>query len=235
MKRIAIVLAGGRGSRMNNDIPKQYIEVLGKPLLYYALNAFEKSPCVDGIVLVVPDEDREYCVTNILSRYNISKFMHFATAGVERYESVYNALSSLNSINKRDLVLIHDGARPCISLELIGKIIAKAEEKGNAVAAVPSKDTVKIVDDEGFCVNTPNRKYVWNTQTPQVFEYGLINTAYRIMMETDQAEDITDDAMVMEKFGKQRVYLCEADYFNIKVTTPEDIEVVERLLKKISK
>ena len=99
MKRIAIVLAGGRGSRMNNDIPKQYIEVLGKPLLYYALNAFEKSPCVDGIVLVVPDEDREYCVTNILSRYNISKFMHFATAGVERYESVYNALSSLNSIN----------------------------------------------------------------------------------------------------------------------------------------
>ena len=91
------------------------------------------------------------------------------------------------------------------------------------------------MDDEGFCVNTPNRKYVWNTQTPQVFEYGLINTAYRIMMETDQAEDITDDAMVMEKFGKQRVYLCEADYFNIKVTTPEDIEVVERLLKKISK
>lgn len=230
MNKYAIVLAGGTGSRMKSDIPKQYMEVCGKPLLLYALETFEKSDVIDGIVIVVARQDEEYCLKNIIDRYNINKFVKFAYAGKERYESVYNALLAIDEECER--VFIHDGARPCVTVDMIKKLDEKSNKTGNAVAAVPSKDTVKIADDNGFCISTPDRKNVWIVQTPQVFSYQAIKNAYIKMMNCGQTENITDDAMVMEKFGSERICLYGGEYTNIKVTTTEDIEVLETFLKK---
>lgn len=225
----AIVLSGGRGSRMQSDIPKQYIEVLGKPLLYYSLLAFEKCNFIDEIILVTLATDIEYCRRQIVDKYSFSKVKQIVVGGSERYESVYNGL---NCISDTGIVFIHDGARPCINEPLLEKLYKDALEYKAAVAAVPSKDTVKISDESGFVKTTPDRNNVWIIQTPQVFSISEIKAAYDSLMHSGDCGSVTDDAMVMERFGAVKVYLSGSEYSNIKVTTPEDIFTVENTLKK---
>lgn len=227
-KCVAIVLAGGKGSRMNSDVPKQYISVCGHPILYYCLAVFEES-FVDEIVLVCGEGYEEFCQKEIVDKYELKKVTTIVTGGQERYHSVNNGLEA---IKECDVVFIHDGARPFVNEEMLERLYEEAVVYGNAIAAVPSKDTVKIADDNGFAVSTPNRSNVWNMQTPQTFIYKDILAAYRQLIEReDELKQkgilITDDAMVMEQFSDMKIKLCMADYRNIKITTPEDIVVAK--------
>lgn len=219
----AIVLAGGSGSRMNSDTKKQYIEIQGKPLIFYALNAFEHS-CIEKVILVTAPGDEEYCRINIVKKFDFSKVIKIVPGGKERYNSVFNGLRSLKDT---DYVLIHDGARPFITTDIISRALEYAIKYDACVVGMPSKDTVKIADENGFVDSTPNRSRVWNIQTPQAFNYNLVYESYCDIFNYENELEITDDAMVVEHFGKKQVKLIEGSYSNIKITTPEDLNGIE--------
>lgn len=218
----AIVLAGGRGARMQSNTPKQYMELNDHPVLYYSLKTFQES-CVDTIVLVCGKGEAAYCKENIVDRYQLNKVKYIVEGGEERYHSVFNGLQC---IKDSSYVLIHDGARPFVTRQIIENNIQTAISKKACVTAVPSKDTVKISDGGTKVADTPQRKNVWVIQTPQTFETALIEEAYEKMMKKPDPS-ITDDAMVVEKIMDTDIYLVMGDYKNIKITTPEDLLVAQ--------
>ena len=228
----AVILAGGKGSRMNLDIPKQYLMLNDKPLLYYTIKAFEESR-VDEIIVVTGDgiingmTEQDYCQKCIIEGFHFNKVKAYAKGGRERYNSVMNGLSEVNPVS--DYVMVHDGARPCVSSEFINRCIDEVSEFGSSVAAVPVKDTIKIVDADMNVEGTPDRSCLWQIQTPQTFSYALVSEAYRKRAEAGDTT-VTDDAMVVEKYADHSIYLLKGDYRNIKITTPEDLVIAEAFL-----
>ena len=236
MKTAAIVLSAGRGTRMQSDIPKQYMPLIDKPVLYYSLKAFQDSS-VSSIILVTGKEDVEFCQKEIVEKYNITKVSAIVTGGKERYHSVYEGLKQLKD---HDYVLIHDGARPCVNVDIIERSIQSAIEEEACVVGMPVKDTIKISNENGYAVETPDRSTLWMIQTPQSFSYSLIYGAYTELMGQMQkgsqdVPSITDDAMVVEYIYGKKVKLILGSYTNIKITTPEDIRVAEGFLKNLEK
>lgn len=223
----AVVLSAGKGTRMNSAVAKQYLELNGKPVIYYALKAFEDS-IVDEIVLVAGKEDIEYVEKKIVKANGFRKVRAVVEGGEYRFSSVYNGLKAADP--ETEYVFIHDGARPFVSAEMIEKLYSAVKEKKTAVAACPVKDTIKITDDEGRVVQTPQRSSLWQVQTPQAFSYGLAKAAYDKLMAAGD-RNVTDDAMVVETYGKNPVYLVNTGYTNIKVTTPEDMVIAEAFMK----
>lgn len=222
-KIIAVVLAGGSGKRMNHPVQKQYILLENKPLLYYSLKAFQESE-VSEIILVVAKGEIDYCQKNIVEAYGISKVTKIVEGGIERFESVHNALQATT---QADYVLIHDGARPFLTSKIITDSINGAKQYKAVVVGMPSKDTIKIVDQDSFAAETPDRSNVWLVQTPQSFEFSLIKKAYEDLMESGETQGITDDAMVLERYACESVKLIPGSYENIKITTPEDLLVAQ--------
>ena len=220
-----IILAAGSGSRMKSKVKKQFMDFLGKPLIYYALNAFQHSP-VNDIVLVTGKDAIEYCEKEIVEIYKFTKVKAVVEGGSERYESVYNGLKEVNS----DYVLIHDGARAFVDEKIIRTSMLGVKKYKACVVGMPVKDTIRVVDHELYSAATPKRSTLWQVQTPQSFVTKEIKEAYKKMMEGDRS-DITDDAMVMERYGNRKVKLLEGSYDNIKVTTPEDIVIGEILIQ----
>lgn len=225
-KVTAIVLAGGKGSRMNSNIPKQYLTLLGKPVLFYSLQAFEKSN-VDEIVLVTGSGEQEYCKKEIIEKYHIKKVIHIVEGGKERYHSVHQGLLAADGA---EYVLIHDGARPLISPEVINQAVQKVRQTGACVVGMPVKDTIQLVNDAGVICSTPDRRKTWLAQTPQCFCYELALSSYNKALEIEDCT-ITDDAMVVQRYGNAEIVMLEGGYENIKVTTPEDIALAECFLK----
>jgi len=225
MKFSAIVLAAGSGKRMKSNVKKQYMKILGRPLLYYALHAFQQSR-VEEIILVVSPGDEAYVQNDIVEKYGFTKVSAIVPGGAERYDSVYNGLQCC----KGQYVLIHDGARAFIHNEIIERCLMDVEVHRASVVGVPTKDTIKIVDAKGFVKETPNRSLVWNIQTPQCFETNLIRKAHEDLQRNPDST-ITDDAMVVERLTTVSVHLVEGDYENVKVTTPEDIRTAESILR----
>lgn len=219
-KITAIVLAAGSGSRMGASCKKQYMSLAGKPLLYYALQAFFKSG-VDEIVLVTNEAD--YCRREIIEKYQIGKVARIVPGGAERYDSVYAGLLASEGSG---YVLIHDGARPFVTQEIIQASIEAVKIYGACAVGMPVKDTVKIADTDGFVIQTPKRDSLWQIQTPQSFSYTLIRRAYENLL-AKRPEGITDDAMAVEYGGYAKVKLLQGSYRNIKITTPEDMIVAE--------
>ena len=233
---VAIVLSAGQGKRMGTSIQKQYIELCGKPIIFYCLEAFEKSEIIDDVIMVAGAGQEDYVTEEIVNKYHFGKVRAVIPGGKERYDSVWNGLKAIRDgmageEAKEGYVYIHDGARPFVDEQIIKRGYACVKANRACVAGVPSKDTVKIVDENQFAVNTPVRKYVWIVQTPQVFETELITQAYKSLMEHDR-ENVTDDAMVVEHLSGTKVRLVEGSYENLKVTTPEDLVLAEALLKK---
>lgn len=230
MKYAAIVLSAGTGSRMNSDVPKQYLDLAGYPVIYYSLKTFEESE-VEEVILVAGKEDLDFCRKEIVEKYGFTKVRAIIPGGKERYDSVYQGLME---IRQADYVVIHDGARPMVTKEMITHSLAMAEERNACVVAVPAKDTIRIADVKGFATGTPDRSQLWQVQTPQAFSYNLICSAYeKLYMNVEEEREIpqiTDDAMVAEYAGKCKVYLAMGDYSNIKITTPEDLVIAEALL-----
>lgn len=227
-KCTAIVLAAGQGKRMGTKIQKQYLEIQGKPVLYYSLQVFQNSPLIDEIILVVGEEQKEYCQREIIDKYQIQKVTKIVRGGAERYHSVWNGLQQ---IRHEGYVFIHDGARPFVNDEILNRVYQEVLEHNACVVGMPVKDTIKIADTEGFAKETPNRSFVWAVQTPQVFDVSLIKEAYAKLMEKEEVP-VTDDAMVAEQMLGVKVKLVEGSYENIKITTPEDLVIANEFLRK---
>ena len=221
MKNVAIVLAAGQGKRMNSKVQKQFLLIKEKPVLYYTLNAFETSSLISEIVLVTGKEEIEYCRQEIEEKYGFQKVCKIVAGGKERYHSVYHGIQA---IDEADYVFIHDGARPFVDGETIERVCDAVKEYQACVVGMPVKDTIKISDEEGFAAQTPDRRKVWQVQTPQTFEYHLIKEAYEKLI-VEEPEGITDDAMVVETMTNHKVKLVEGSYRNIKITTPEDLDI----------
>lgn len=223
----AIVLAGGQGTRMGTAVQKQYIELCGKPVLYYTLHTFQNSGVIDEIILVVGEGQEEYCRQNIVEKYAITKVSKVVVGGAERYYSVWNGLQEVSE----GYVFIHDGARPFVSGEMIARAYEEVQKYGACVVGMPVKDTIKIADEDGFSRETPNRKDVWMIQTPQVFETGLVKEAYEALLHEKEIS-ATDDATAVEQMLGRKVKLVVGSYENIKITTPEDLKIAQALLCK---
>lgn len=223
-KFTAIILAAGQGKRMGSEMPKQFIEFYDHPILYYTLKAFENSE-INDIIIVTSEEYIDYVKMNIVQAYGFKKVSNVVAGGLERYNSVYEGLKVCSNA---DYVLIHDGARPLIEPSLINEAMKETKVNKAIVLGVPSKDTVKIVDENQEVLYTPNRDQVWNIQTPQGFDYGLIRQAYEALIESNDY-NITDDAMVMEKTMKVPIKIVMGSYKNIKITTPEDLKILDIL------
>ena len=226
MKNTAIVLAAGQGKRMHTKIQKQFLEIKGYPVLYYSLRCFQDSPLIEDIILVTGEESVPYCQKEIVDKYGFTKVTKVIPGGKERYDSVYQGLLACEN---SDYVLIHDGARPFITEEILERGLTGAEETGACAVGMPSKDTVKIADESGYIAETPDRNKVWMIQTPQIFQYALIRNAHE-SIRTREMSNVTDDAMVVEQETGIKVRLAEGSYQNIKVTTPEDLGVAELFL-----
>ena len=172
-----------------------------------------------------------YCEQEIVKKYGFSKVRKVTAGGKERYDSVY---AGLLCCQDTDYVYIHDGARPFITEEMVQRGYEAVKRTNACVMGMPSKDTVKLADSSGYIKETPDRKIVWNIQTPQIFSYDLIKKAHESIRKKDMTA-ITDDAMVVEQESGVQVRLVEGSYQNIKITTPEDLDVAEVFLKKIEK
>lgn len=238
----AVVLAAGSGSRMKSDVAKQYMSLCGKPLIWYALHAIEESSVIDDCILVTGAEDISYVEQEIVTKYGLRKVDAVVGGGKERYDSVHEALrviadDRLKIPNRDGYVFIHDGARPFLTEDILERCYKEVMHSGACVAGMPVKDTVKIADHEGYAAQTPDRSYVWQIQTPQVFDTHLIIEAYdKLMSEKDRLRTegvkITDDAMVVETFMDTPVKLVKGSYKNIKITTPEDMVTAEAFASK---
>jgi 2-C-methyl-D-erythritol 4-phosphate cytidylyltransferase len=202
---------------MGTAQPKQFLPLKGQPVLMHTLEAFHKAGA--SLILVLPADQVEHW-KNLCSHYEFTLRHELTTGGETRFHSVKNGLAL---VPDDVLVAIHDGVRPCISQEVIGKAYALAAQKGNAVVGVKLKDSIRFSDGEDN--HSVNRSNYWLIQTPQVFRSGLIKKAY----EETSGEQFTDDASVLEATGTA-IHLTEGDYRNIKITTPEDILVAEVFL-----
>ena len=238
----AVILAAGSGKRMHTATAKQFMMLLGKPLVWYSLHAAEESEIIDDCILVTGEKDIPYVKREIVEKYDFRKVTEVIAGGSERYASVCNAMRYIAERrqpvpNEDGYVFIHDGARPFLTEEILRNTYEAVRQYGACVAAVPSKETVKISDEHGFAVSTPDRRLVWNIQTPQVFETQLITAAYaklegELPRFAKEGIIVTDDAGVVELLTDHKVKLALGSYENIKITTPEDIGTAEGFLRK---
>ncbi len=226
-KCTAIVLAAGRGKRMGTEIQKQYLEIGGKPVLYYSLDVFETSEIIDEIVLVVGENQTAYCQKEIVEKYGFKKITAIVQGGAERYHSVWNGLQKVED----GYVFIHDGARPFVDEEILNRAYDDVKQYQACVVGMPVKDTIKVSDDNECVADTPERSRLWMVQTPQVFDTQLVKRAYQKLMEK-QITNVTDDAMVVEQMLGNKVKLVKGSYENIKITTLEDLDVANAFLSK---
>lgn len=220
-----LIPAAGTGRRMGAETSKQYLELADRPVLSRTVTAFEQHPQIDNITIIVSKSERAYCEEKIVAAGFFRKVSAVVDGGAERQDSVYRGLQACDAEDD-DVILIHDGARPLVSPDIIDRVIASAQQHGACLTAVPVKDTVKIVQDN--CVlETPERETLWLAQTPQAFRYGLIRSAHDRAAE--QGVRATDDAQLAEWSGLN-VQVVQGDYRNLKITTPDDLMMAECLL-----
>ncbi len=221
-QKVGVVIAAGGSSQRMGETDKLLALLGGKPLLARVIDACQKCPLVDQIVVVVNEKNLERC-RRLVAEGSWSKVTDVCPGGERRQDSV---AAGLKRLNKCDWVVIHDGARPLLTVDLIERGLEVAKETGAAVAAVPAKDTIKVAGDDRIVHQTPSRQNLWAVQTPQVFRVGIITEAY-----SRANEDVTDDASLVEQLG-YKVKLYMGSYDNIKVTTPDDLALAELLWQK---
>lgn len=227
MKTVAIIAAGGSGKRLGSDVSKQYLCLHAMPVLVHTLNVFQQSDVVQDIVLVAPKDDLVFVREQIVEKYAVTKVSAIVAGGRERQDSVRNALEAV--AKPCDVVIVHDGVRPFVTREMIAGVVKAAVEGGAASIGVSAKDTIKETTGENIVAATLPRQNLWQTQTPQAFQYELLRRAY-----AKAAQDGfygTDDASLVERMGEP-VRMIAGSYENIKITTPEDLKIAEALMKE---
>ncbi len=228
----AVIVAGGRGRRMNSQIPKQYMILDGIPVLARTLKSFTSLDFITGTILVLPPGDISHCSDKILSFSEPRDLIHLAPGGKSRQESVMNGLRAVKkqSVFGNPIVLIHDGVRPFTDPSLIKKCLNGAVNNGACIPAIPLTDTLKKTDGKGFTVETVNRKNLFRAQTPQAFHLDLILNAHEIAASNGFSG--TDDASLLERLGK-KVFIVQGSEHNIKITTQDDLIFAEFLLSRL--
>ena len=226
MKTVALILAAGKGQRMRGRVKKQFIPLKGMPLLFYTLKAFEEFEGIEHMYLVLDEGDFEYCKGEIIQKYGITKVSQLVPGGERRQDSVWNGLKAMEG--HCDMVIVHDGVRPFVSPDILKRLMAAMKDVQAVVTAIPAQDTIKRVDGSGNVVDTLQRNALFHIQTPQGFRYGIIKEAYKKALR--EGIQGTDDAYFVERMGI-RVKVIEGSYFNIKITTPEDIALAHYVLR----
>jgi 2-C-methyl-D-erythritol 4-phosphate cytidylyltransferase len=216
----AIIVAGGKGTRLKSSVPKQFLELCGKPIVLHTIEAFLKYSEEITIVLVLPSDELETWAS-IVKKFDFTRAIAVTKGGDTRFQSVYNGL---RSIGDHGLVAIHDAVRPLVNTDIIATSFKLAAVHQSAVAAVPLKESIRMID-RNF-TKALDRSQFRLIQTPQTFDIQLIKKAY----ELKEHPLLTDDASVAERAGHQ-IALFEGSYENIKITTPDDLLVAEALLK----
>ncbi len=220
-KVTAILLVAGNSTRYGQNRNKNFDKIEGKPVINYSLEAFEKNPYIDCIIIGAKKE--EICIIEeILKKQSLQKEVNIVLGGASRQQTVYQCLKKAES----DIVIIHDGARPLIKQEYINKCIEAMKEYKGVTIGVPSKDTIKLTDENGIITSTTKRNNTWIVQTPQCFEKSTLLQ----MHEKYQTEEVTDDCMLMEK-SNHKIKILKGDYTNIKITTYEDIKIIQSYIK----
>ncbi len=217
----AIVVAAGKGSRMQSEMKKQFLPLLGMPVLSHTLEAIEKSDFIEEIILVVSEEDI-LTAKDIVAASDLEKVSKIVAGGKNRAESVSKGLAEVS--DSADVVLIHDGVRPCISETLVEECIRNAKEHGASALGVKPKNTIKRINKNGFIEETVDREELVEIQTPQCFQTELIKKAYE-----DFDSSVTDDCALVEKLGV-KIHITEGSYANIKLTTREDLLMLTALI-----
>jgi 2-C-methyl-D-erythritol 4-phosphate cytidylyltransferase len=220
MKQFSVIVAGGSGSRMNTEVPKQYLPVNGLPVLMHTINAFHNYSQALDIIVVLPPKDIELW-KELCEKYEFNLPVKIAPGGETRFQSVRNGLARIDSDG---IVAIHDGVRPLVNKEIIAASYEIAALHGSAIAAVRLKESIRVTDKDQ--TKMADRSKYRIIQTPQTFQVSLIKGAYQIPEDSQ----FTDDASVLEKSG-HKISLFEGSYKNIKITTPEDLIIAEAFLK----
>lgn len=219
-----IIVAAGTGSRMKANINKQFIKLNDKEIITYTIEKFYNNKNINDIVIVLKEDEVEFFKKEILVKYNFNN-IKIAYGGKERQDSVYNGIKVLDKNCK--YVLVHDGARPFVNEDIINRSLEEVQKYKSVVVGVPVKDTIKVVNNNNYIVDTPNRSTLWSVQTPQTFDYSVIKRAYEDAFDNNFYG--TDDAMLVERIG-YTVKMIYGSYNNIKVTTPEDIDMGIQIL-----
>lgn len=225
MPNTAIILSAGMGKRMQAGKNKQFIELNGKSVLTHTLSVFALMPDITNIVLVVRAGEEELCREMVPTMAKNKTIL--VAGGKERQDSVYNGIKAINW--ECDYIIVHDGARPLVTLDIISRTLEAAKTYGAAVCGVPVKDTIKQVNPDGSVIQTIPRNSLYAVQTPQIFQTSKLKKAYDYAYEHNFYG--TDDASLLEYMG-EKVQIVLGDYENIKLTTPEDIQSAEAILQK---
>ena len=225
MKVGAIIPAAGRGKRIGASVPKQFLEIQGRPLLHHTLMVFASCKLIDYVVLVMPRADVDKMGEDWLNKYEIVRKV--VVGGEQRQDSVYNGFSSLEK--GTDIVVVHDGVRPFTTPQMITATVEAAQQHGAAITAIPVSDTVKQAAD-GFVKQTVSRDGLWRVQTPQAFQCGLLQQAFKKAKKDSYYG--TDEGSLVEYLG-ERVKIVPGSELNIKITRKEDLVLGESLLSRI--
>ena len=225
MKVTAIITAAGKGKRMLHSVPKHFIRLKDKPVLAYTLDVFERCPDVNQVLVVSRSGEEDYCLKEVVEKYGYKKVLKIVIGGDRRQDSVYNGIKELDE--DTDIVLVHDGVRPFVSQNTLSEAIKLAIFADGVVTAVPVKDTIKYVGDDGIIRATPDRSSLWHAQTPQVFKRRILEEAY-VRAYNDKYTG-TDDSALVERLG-YKVKIVEGTVDNIKITTKEDLLFAEVIL-----
>lgn len=230
-KNVAIIFAGGVGARMGSGLPKQFIEVNGKPIIIHTLDVFEEHPDIDEIYVACKEEYIRK-LQKLVKRHMISKVEKIVPGGASGLDSIYNALQAARETNTPDaVVLIHDGVRPCITKELIDEDLECVRKYGTAITCTPLYETPVISMDGGNIDEVPPRKNFYTAQAPQCFHLGEILEAHALMRKDNPNYDgVVDSCSMMKSLGK-KVMLVEGPRGNIKVTTPEDLYTFRAMIQ----
>ncbi len=230
MKADAIIVSAGKGQRFMEGKKKQFFPLGGKPILAHTLDQFDPCPLIRSILLVVAEEDRDYCLTEVIEKFHYKKISRIIPGGKQRQDSVRNGLEALSE--DTEIIAIHDGVRPFVTKEMIEDTIRAAIRYGGAILAMPVKDTIKMVHSDGTVLKTLDRESLYQAQTPQAFQVALIKEAYHKAMKEGFVG--TDDASLVERLGK-RIHILPGSYTNIKITTLEDLMLANIILKMRAK
>ena len=226
MSVCAVVPAGGTGTRMGGTVPKQFLELDGKPILYYTLKTLQDCGIISELILVVPEKEYENACSDWLGKPEI--VTKVVVGGEKRQDSVYKGFCELSP--QTEIVLVHDGVRPFLSHQMIQESVDAAREYGAAITAIPVNDTIKKVDDSGLVSKTVDREGLWRVQTPQVFRYELLEEAFK--KANSEKFYGTDEGTLIEHLGKP-VKIVEGSEQNIKITRPEDLRLSEIFISRV--
>jgi len=226
MSVTVLIPAAGMGTRMGAAVNKQYLSLADRPILAHTLALFDHHPAIDRIYVISPAEEVDYCRSEVVARYAFTKVRDVVPGGSERQDSVRNGLLACGAASDGDIVLIHDGVRPFFPVDRLEELLATAARVGGCVVGMPVKDTIKEVSG-GLVEGTPDRRRLWQAQTPQAFPLALIRDAHERAHRDGYRG--TDDASLVERLG-QPVAMIEGSYRNIKITTPEDLVLARAFL-----